>query len=213
MKIKSFLLATAAILLGCVSLSAQTPEEIIQKMDEQMTRMETEGYTMDLIIKMPLIGEIRTHNLIAGEKLKSTASAKDKTTTMWTEKNTQWEYDQETGVVTITTKENSSSSSDSVDSNMKAFKGITNGYKVVLQKETADAWYFLCKKLPSNKDKDDPARMDLAVAKATYLPLYLRAKKSIVSVGIENLTLGVSEQEVTFNPDDYPGVKIVDNRK
>lgn len=76
---------------------------------------------------------------------------------------------------------------------LSTFDRITEGYTLHLQKETADAWYILCKKARTNKDKDDPKKMELAVAKATYLPIYLRMKKSFITVSIENVTIGVSD--------------------
>ena len=54
--------------------------------------------------------------------------------------------------------------------------------------------------------------MDLAVSKATYLPIYLRMKQSVVSVSIEKVSIGVSEKSVTFNPAEYPNAKIIDKR-
>jgi hypothetical protein len=63
-----------------------------------------------------------------------------------------------------------------------------------------------------NKDKDDPKRIDLAVSKATYLPVYLKTKTEGVSVTMENFKIGVDEAFVSFNPADYPNVKIIDER-
>ena len=213
MKIKYIILAIAATVLGCASLSAQTPEEIVAKMSEQLARTKTEGYAMDLNMKMPLIGEIRSHNLVVGDKMKTTVSSKDKTGIIWTDATTQWEYDPKTEEITVSPKKTSAATSSETDSsNLDSFDDISDGYKLVFKEETADAWYFRCKKLASNKDKNDPSKMDLAVAKDSYLPIYLRARKSIVKVGIENLAFGVTEQDVTFRPEDYPNAKIVDKR-
>ena len=67
-----------------------------------------------------------------------------------------------------------------------------------------------CKK--DNKDKDDPKRIDLAVSKATYLPVYMKTKAKGIKISMENFKLGVNETEVTFNPADYPNAKIIDER-
>ena len=98
------------------------------------------------------------------------------------------------------------------DGSLKAVDSIANGYELSLQKETEDAWYILCKKSRSNKVKDDPAKMELAVAKGTYLPIYIRIKKSLISISMENVTPGVDEASVTFNPDEFPGATIIDKR-
>ena len=209
MRIKYIVAALVAVFLCGAVLSAQTPEEIVKKMSAQMDRAETEGMIMDLNIKMPIIGMVNSHNLVLGDKMKTTVTSKDKKAIMWIDATTKWEYDEQAGEITITAK---TQSEDKSKSDMKAFDDITDGYNLVLERETADAWYILCKKSRSNKDKDDPAKMDLAVSKATNLPIYLRMKQSVVTVSIENVGIGVSEKSVTFNPADFPNAKIIDKR-
>lgn len=179
-------------------------------MSKQMERAETEGLVMDLNMKLPVIGSITSHNLIRGDKMKVTVSGKGKKAVMWSDGTTRWEYDEEAGEITVQSQKQSDSKKE--NSEMKAFDSLTEGYDLILEKETADAWYILCKKSKSNKDKDDPAKIDLAVSKATYLPIYLRMKQSVVSVSIEKVSIGVSEKSVTFNPAEYPNAKIIDKR-
>ena len=210
MGIKNIVAALAAVLICGSGLYAQTPEEIVGKMSKQMERAETEGLVMDLNMKLPVIGSITSHNLIRGDKMKVTVSGKGKKAVMWSDGTTRWEYDEEAGEITVQSQKQSDSKKE--NSEMKAFDSLTEGYDLILEKETADAWYILCKKSKSNKDKDDPAKMDLAVSKATYLPIYLRMKQSVVSVSIEKVSIGVSEKSVTFNPAEYPNAKIIDKR-
>ena len=103
-------------------------------------------------------------------------------------------------------------SAESANSNAEMLTGITSGYDVSISRQTADAWYIKCKKSKTNKDKDDPATMDLVVEKDTYMPMSLSAKVSLVTVTIKNLKFGVTESQVTFNPANYPGVQIIDKR-
>lgn len=210
MGIKNIVAALAAVLICGSGLYAQTPEEIVGKMSKQMERAETEGLVMDLNMKLPVIGSITSHNLIRGDKMKVTVSGKGKKAVMWSDGTTRWEYDEEAGEITVQSQKQSDSKKE--NSEMKAFDSLTEGYDLILEKETADAWYILCKKSKSNKDKDDPAKIDLAVSKATYLPIYLRMKQSVVSVSIEKVSIGVSEKSVTFNPAEYPNAKIIDKR-
>lgn len=210
MGIKNIVAALAAVLICGSGLYAQTPEEIVGKMSKQMDRAETEGLVMDLNMKLPVIGSITSHNLIRGDKMKVTVSGKGKKAVMWSDGTTRWEYDEEAGEITVQSQKQSDSKKE--NSEMKAFDSLTEGYDLILEKETADAWYILCKKSKSNKDKDDPAKIDLAVSKATYLPIYLRMKQSVVSVSIEKVSIGVSEKSVTFNPAEYPNAKIIDKR-
>jgi len=211
MKIKYIVAAFVAVLLGAAGLNAQTPEEIVKKMSVQLDRAEAEGLIMDLNIKMPIVGTVKSHNLVLGEKMKTIASGKNKRAIMWMNETTKWEYDEQTNEIVITSNE-PSKDKDKGNSDMKAFDSLTDGYDLVLERETADAWYILCKKSKSNKDKDDPNKMNLAVSKATNLPIYLRMKQSVVTVSIENVGIGVSEKSVTFNPAEYPNAKIIDKR-
>ena len=203
-------MALIAMFFAGAALSAQTPKEIISKMSAEMNRGEDEGFSMDFTMKMPIIGTVTSHNLIRGDKLKTIVSDSNKSSIGWSDETTMWSYDSESGEITIETKTSSAEKKD--DSNLEAFDNIDNGYDITLQKETDEAWYFLCKKSKSNKVKDDPKKIELAVSKATYLPIYMRTKQSFFTISIENYTLGVSEESVTFDPAEYPDAKIIDKR-
>lgn len=206
---RKFLILVTALLCG-TCLWAQTPEEIVDKMMEQLQRTEAEGFTMDLNMKVPIVGWVRTHNASAGDKLRSEINGNGKSHIIWQDKTTQWDYDKQAGEITIKAADPSTATSN--DADLSDFQGITEGYDLTLKKETADAWYILCKKSKSNKDKDDPKKMDLVVSKATYLPISMTMKQSVVTVSIENITLGVSEKSVTFDPAAYPNATIIDKR-
>ena len=55
--------------------------------------------------------------------------------------------------------------------------------------------------------------MDLVVAKGTYYPKSLSASMSGVTTTLRDIAFGVSDEDLTFDAADYPGVKIVDKRK
>ena len=98
------------------------------------------------------------------------------------------------------------------ENNLQMLEGLTDGYKVSIQKETADAWYLRCTKTADNKDKDAPKRMDLVVSKETHLPLLFTASISIVTMTMKDIALGVTEEQVTFDPAKYPDATIIDQR-
>lgn len=54
--------------------------------------------------------------------------------------------------------------------------------------------------------------MDLIVSKKTYLPISLNAKASIIKITLSDYVIGVSPEEVAFDPSAFPGVKITDQR-
>lgn len=208
MRVKHIFAALAALFLSGAALSAQTPEEIVQKMIAEMDRGSTEGFSMDFNMKIPIVGTVYSHNMVLGDKMKTQLTGKDKSSTSWSDATTKWTYDNRSGEITIENK----TSSGSDNSDTKAFDNIADGYRLTLKKETADAWYIVCKKLKSNKNKDDARKMELTVSKATYLPICLRAKASLFTFSIENYALGVSEESVTFDPAAFPNATIIDKR-
>ena len=209
MRMKSIIATVAAMFLS-LSLSAQTAEEIIDRMNVQLSRADAEGFAMDFNVKMPIIGKICSHNLIRGDKVRMELAMKDNKAITWTTSDTKWDYSPEKAEIVITSKDTSENKDDG--NNLKAFESFGNGYKYKIKKETDEYWLIRCKKLKSNKVKDDPKKMYLTVAKGTYLPICLEQKGFLMTVSMENVTIGVTEAQVTFNADEFPGVTITDNR-
>ena len=71
MRVKYFFAALAALFLSGAALSAQTPEEIVQKMIAEMDRGDTEGFSMDFNMKIPIVGTVYSHNMVLGDKMKT----------------------------------------------------------------------------------------------------------------------------------------------
>lgn len=204
----SFLLMTVMLMVGAV-VNAQTPDQIVQRMSKELDRANTEGFQMDFGMKMPIVGWVMTHTWVSGNKYKIETKIQDKHSIIWTDATTRWDYNVQDNIITISNKGQAEGGSDT---NLSLMSGVTDGYDVKLKKETADAWYLECKKQRSNKDKDAPKKMDFIVSKTTYLPIKMSTKVSVFTISMENISLGVKESEVTFNPAKYPNVKIVDNR-
>lgn len=204
----------AGLLLCCTaafSLKAQTTEEILTRMGEALERSDGEGCYMVMDIKMPIVGTVSSATWMLGDKFRIEMKVKGKEATMWSDGKTDWEYNPGKNEITISdAKEDESSDAED---NMEMFDGITDGYDVILQKQTASAWYFLCKKQKGNTDRDAPKKMDLVVSKATYLPISLKATLKGVTVTLRDIAVGVREDQVTFNRDKYPNARIVDKRK
>ena len=55
-------------------------------------------------------------------------------------------------------------------------------------------------------------RMDLVVAKETYWPVSLSTSVTAASVTMRDISFGITEEQVTFNPKEFPQATIVDNR-
>jgi outer membrane lipoprotein-sorting protein len=207
---KRILICIAALLASAAMLTAQTPEEIIARMDEEMNKADKMGLAVTMDIKIPIIGSTSARMYTLGEKNRTEMSIKDIKSTLWMDNTTMWTYTPSDNELVI---ENRTSTSSGQEDNLGLMKGITAGYDVNMTKETADAWYFDCKKSKTNTDKDDPKKMTLVVDKKTYLPKELSTKAKGVTISMKDAVLGVTESEVTYDPSKIPaGVKITDKR-
>lgn len=205
------IIAIISFIALATSAMAQTAEEIITRMDAEMSKHnESEGFAMTMDMKIILIGTISSRSYILGDKMRIEANKDGKDFVTWSDGKTEWSYDSEKNEIEITNakpKEKSEAESDT-----KMFTGITEGYDVKIDKETPTEWHIRCKRSKSNPDKDAPKKMDLVVAKGTYWPVILSTSVTAATVTMRDLSFGVTEKQVTFDEKDYPGVKIVDKR-
>ena len=204
-----------ALLAACafaVTAFAQTPEEIVAKMDEVMNGRDlNQGFRMTMDLKIPILGTFSTTAYSLGDKMRMEGEIKGKKMITWQDAETEWEYLPDERKVTIKRRDPQKKSSE--EENMKMFQSATVGYDVFLKSETEDAWCILCKKNKSNKEKDDPKTMEIVIAKDTYFPMSLSAKLKGITVTMRDLGFSVTEEEVTYDPDKLPGVIIIDERK
>ena len=200
----TFLVAIAA----SVSAVAQTPEEILSRMEQEMNKHQNDGVSMVIDIKMPIIGSVSTTTYIRGDNSKMEVEVQGNQVLTWIDKSSQWVYNSAKNEVEISKLKAGSSAEGDVE----MFSGITEGYDVSISKETDKVWYISCKKNKSNTNKDAPKSMEVAVYKSNYYPMSLSSKVSGVSMTMRNVKFGVSEKQVIFNPEDYPGVTIIDKR-
>lgn len=191
---------------------AQTAEEIITRMETEMNKHdESEGLAMTIDIKVFILGTMSSRAFTLGDKSRVEASVMGKDLITWDDGVTTWIYDSEKNEIELkntATKEKSDS-----DGDVKMFEGITDGYDVSIDKETSTEWHIRCKKAKKNPDKDAPKKMDLVIAKGTYWPVSLSASMKGIDMTMREISFGVTEKQVTFDPKAYPNAKIVDNRE
>ena len=191
--------------------SAQTTDEIIARMDSEMSKIKPEtGMRMGMDIGLPIIGTTRSNVWILGEKTRMEVSLKDEKSTIWMDGTTTWTYTPKDNEVVIENRKPSDNST--ADDGMGLVNSVTEGYDVKLEKETADAWYFNCTKSKSNTKKDDPKKMSLVVDKKTYIARSLTAKMKGISITLRDMAAGATADDVTFDPSKLPGVMITDKR-
>ncbi|MBO4757138.1 MAG: outer membrane lipoprotein carrier protein LolA [Bacteroidales bacterium] len=208
---KRFFLCIAAVLAFAAMSSAQTTDEIIARMDSEMSKIKPEtGMRMGMDIGLPIIGTTRSNVWILGEKTRMEVSLKDEKSTIWMDGTTTWTYTPKDNEVVIENRKPSDNST--ADDGMGLVNSVTEGYDVKLEKETADAWYFNCTKSKSNTKKDDPKKMSLVVDKKTYIARSLTAKMKGISITLRDMAAGATADDVTFDPSKLPGVMITDKR-
>lgn len=207
------LLTTVIAFVAFVAVAvAQTPEEIIARMETGLNQYEKSGVIMTVDMKLSILGTMttKTYSLDQKTRMENTVMGIDMVT--WTDGVTMWMYNSKNQEVEINDFQNKSAEADA-EGDIGMFNGITEGYDVSIDKETPEAWYIYCKKSKSNTDKDAPKKMDLVIAKETYMPISLTTKMDGIKITMRDISFGVTEEQVTFDPAEFPGVKIVDKRK
>lgn len=207
------LLTTVIAFVAFVAVAvAQTPEEIIARMETELNQYEKSGVIMTVDMKLSILGTMttKTYSLDQKTRMENTVMGIDMVT--WTDGVTMWMYNSKNQEVEINDFQNKSAEADA-EGDIGMFNGITEGYDVSIDKETPEAWYIYCKKSKSNTDKDAPKKMDLVIAKETYMPISLTTKMDGIKITMRDISFGVTEEQVTFDPAEFPGVKIVDKRK
>lgn len=208
MKNKAFYF-TLFVLHFSLFASAQTAEEIVSRMETELDKYENDGFSMINIVKVPVIGTIKSKSYTLGDKVRMDSEVKGVKVIAWMDKENEWTYNSKDNEVEI--KKFDPKKRESED-DMEMFEGLTDGYDVTVDSETDKAWELLCKKSKANKDKDAPKKITITVSKATYLPLSLTTKMSGLTFTMQDIRFGVTEKQVTFNAADFPGVTIVDKR-
>lgn len=206
------LFATLFAVVAFVAVAiAQTPQEIVSRMETEMGKLEKQGVVMMADAKIPIFGTMTTKTYTLGDKSRSEGAMLGVEIVTWSDGETIWEYNVKENQVQIENAKFNTKSDSNGD--LGLFSGITEGYDVSIDKETATEWNLLCKKSKSNTDKDAPQKIELVIAKGTYVPVTLITKVEGIKITMYDITFGVTEEEVTFNADNYPGVTVVDKRQ
>lgn len=204
---KKIILSIAATFALLAMAWAQTPEEIVARMEQAMEAAETSGMSMAMDIRIPVLGTTTSTLYMLGDKLRTETTLLGHQLITFTDGVTEWEYESKSNELTI-----KKAKADDASSEAEMFDGITDGYDLSLKNETADAWHLVCKKSRDNTDKDAPSKMDLVVSKKTYLPVSLSTRMEGVRLTLRDVVVGVDEKMLDFRVEDYPGVKIIDQR-
>lgn len=205
-RILTLIIAIAA----SVAAYAQTAEEIVARMDQEMKKHDGEGFSMVVDVKLPVIGTMSTKSYMFGKKCRMEATMKGITLVYWYDETTERIYDSKNNEIKI--KPLKAGRKADANSDKELLDGISEGYDLALEKETDTAWQISCKKAKSNTDKDAPKSITLRVSKKNYYPLSISTKVSGINTTLRDFAFGITEKQVTFNPAEFPDAKIVDER-
>ena len=203
-------IAVLAAFLASAGLWAQTPEEILEKMDKATERFDTEGLSMVMDIKIPLLGTYSTTMEMVGNKYKAVLNIKGTQVMTWSDGVTSWIYDSSKNELVI---ENADPDQKADDGNLDILDSVSDGYDVTLKKETPDAWYFVCTKTKDNPNKDDPKKIDLAVSKHDYLPVSTSVSQKGVTITLRDFKAGVTQEQIKFDQSQFGDATIKDKRE
>ena len=190
---------------------AQTPEEILAKMSEVMDEKEKDGMAMTMDMKIPIMGTMSMRMYTLGEKSKMETTLKGHLVIMWDDGKAIRTYAD--NQITVEDSTSGGDSSSEADENLGLAKSVTEGYDVKLVKETADAWYFACKKQKTNKEKDAPKNIELSVWKDSYCLREMNTSMKGVKLTLRDVTYNITEEDVTFDESRFPDAEVVDKRK
>ena len=82
-------------MMASMNLRAQTPEEVVERMNAELRKADSLGMTFDFVMSIPILGEFKSTNYTLGDKLRVDLIDKDKKTINWSDGTTEWEYDSE----------------------------------------------------------------------------------------------------------------------
>lgn len=209
-------------LVGTLSLGAQTPQEILTRMEQEMNGHESEGVFMALDAKVPVMGTMHSKSWMRGEKARMEMTMMGVTVINWYDETTEWEYNSKSNELTISLldtkvkgadKEMSSDrKSKEESSELSMLGGLSEGYELAVTAETETHWVITGKRLKTNNTKKAPKTFELTVSKVNFLPETFTAKISGVKMTMHDIRFGISEAQVTFNPADYPDAIVIDKR-
>ena len=200
-----------ALFAATLAALAQPPEEILARMEEGLNKHDNSRIAMTIDIKFPILGTISTRTYMIGDKMRTDATMMGAKIITWSDGTTQWAYNDQENTLEIK-NDNKKKTDSKKDGDVEMFEGISDGYDVSIKKETADEWYILCRKSRNNTDKDAPKTMDVVVAKSDYHPVSLSAKMAGMTMTMREISFDVTEQQVTFRREDYPGATVIDKR-
>ena len=125
MKRSFLIICFIGAMIASMNLRAQTPEEVVERMNAELRKGDSLGMTFDFVMSIPILGEFKSTNYTLGDKLRVDLIDKDKKTINWSDGTTEWEYDSEKNEVKITNAKPKEENTNSGDANLVT--GVSEG--------------------------------------------------------------------------------------
>jgi len=196
-----------AAFLSAACSQAVSPEQILDRVGEVFKLSKTEGLSFTMEMEGEGIkGSAELYELGDKEKSVFKDDSGKVDSIEWSDKTTTWSY--RVGSNTIWIYDNDEEEQSSIDSQLTLLDSVKDYYSFSQVQEKDDSWELNITRLET-ADSELPKSMKFIVSKKTGLPIYWEMiAEDNSSVIMRNFARGVSEAQVTFNPDDYPGVSI-----
>ena len=205
------LLCFAIAFLSATVTFAQTGLEIVTRMNQRMSDRQSEGMCMSADVKIPVMGTVTTKTYAYGNKRRMDVESSKINTITFIDDTLQWTYVKGSTEVVLTNL-NIGKRSDNPGTDTGMFDDIPDAYDITIKSQNAVKWELQCKRKKNIDDDDYPKHLTLEVRKETFEPISMNFKVMGISMSMHHIIFGIPESKVTFNPDDFPGVTVSDQR-
>lgn len=205
------LLCFAIAFLSATVTFAQTGLEIVTRMNQRMSDRQSEGMCMSADVKIPVMGTVTTKTYTYGNKRRMDVESSKINTITFIDDTLQWTYVKGSTEVVLTNL-NIGKRSDNPGTDTGMFDDIPDAYDITIKSQNAVKWELQCKRKKNIDDDDYPKHLTLEVRKETFEPISMNFKVMGISMSMHHIIFGIPESKVTFNPDDFPGVTVIDQR-
>ena len=205
------LLCFAIAFLSATVTFAQTGLEIVTRMNQRMSDRQSEGMCMSADVKIPVMGTVTTRTYAYGNKRRMEVESSKINTITFIDDTLQWTYVKGSSEVVLTNL-NIGKRSDNPGTDTGMFDDIPDAYDITIKSQNAVKWELQCKRKKNIDDDDYPKHLTLEVRKETFEPISMNFKVMGISMSMHHIIFGIPESKVTFNPDDFPGVTVSDQR-
>lgn len=218
-KIMKKILCTVITLVCAMTAFAQSARQIVSKMNEYLKISNTQGMYCTLYHVIPRAENPGSHNIYLLNNKYGQAAENNR---VICDGQTQWDYLPLENEIDIEKYQDSNITPEKVI--VDEVVNIFDNYRFRIADETADNWIIRCIRKNKKNGKPYLKELLLVIEKDTYYPLGVIQKTDFLvysnegdymgklMYAISDFGFGVSEQQVSFDLTDYPGVAINDRR-